>query len=106
MRLLLILWLLVMASPSEAEPLGTYPNNAAGVTVLSDAAAGCKGGMRRAEARNANNAVVMAGCYGLHNGLSVVVLWERGPATTVPVHLVTWADKPPANMDAKPEVKS
>lgn len=89
-----MLALALVAGQAAADPLGSYPNNADGVTVLTDATTGCAAPMMRAEARDAVGNLRQTGCYGVHNEVTVVILWtgKRVPATVVPVHLVTWSD--------------
>jgi len=90
--------LLLAAAPTLAdEPnvAGAYENDADGLTYLSTQRGRCPEGMRMVLAVNANQAVVGNGCYGLHNGLSVVILWQRGPATVVPISSVTWRKQAP-----------
>ena len=103
MKLTPLLLLALFAGAALADPLGTYPNNGGGQTVLTDDAAGCGGGMRRAEARDEQGRLRQVGCYGVHNEVSVVILWagKRVPATVVPVHLIRWLTEP-----AKPAQKA
>lgn len=75
--------------------VGGYENNADGMTYLLAESGPCNHGLRMAAARNANGLIVAAGCYGVHNGLTVVILWVRGPATVVPVSRVTWKQAVP-----------
>lgn len=85
--------LLLAVAPAladESNVAGTYENDADGLTYLSTKQGRCPEGMRMVLAVNANQAVVGAGCYGVHNGTSVVILWQRGPATVVPTSSVTW----------------
>ena len=85
-----LLSLLLVASPALAEVAGAYPNDAEGITYLTAEKGSCPGSTKTVVATNSNKAPINSGCYGIHNGLSVVILWHRGPASLVPVSSVTW----------------
>ena len=102
MRALLLLAGL-LCFPALAEIAGSFENDADGMTYLSTEQGRCPVGMRLVAAANKENALLLTGCYGIHNGLSVVIMWSRGPAVVIPVASITWKDaaiSPPPKPDS------
>ena len=92
MRALLLLAGL-LCFPALAEIAGSFENDADGVTYLSTEQGRCPVGMRLVAAANKENALLLTGCYGIHNGLSVVIMWARGPAVVIPVASIAWKEQ-------------
>ena len=93
LKTLLVLWVIAMCQPADAGVLGAFKNDAGGATLLLDDQPTECGGAYRVESRDSTGAMRHAGCYAVHNGMSVVILWDRGPAVVVRTSAVDWVEQ-------------
>lgn len=94
--------LMLVCAPAAADVAGYFENDAGGKTYLSSEQGRCPPNMRMIVSTGQDEqTILMTGCYGMHNGVSVVVLWQRGMAVVVPVSSVTWIERPAAEPPKK-----
>ena len=103
LKMLPVLWLIVMAGPSEADVLGTIPLPDGSIVYLTnDRPEECQR-YQRVEWRNVAGELQQAGCFARHN-MTLLLMWTGGPAEAVPLEIVRWVldDEEPTAPARKP----
>ena len=91
---------LAASTESKSETLGAIRNDIGGLLMfMSDQPAPCAGAYR-VESRNRDGTIRHLGCYAIHNRVSVVVLWDNGPAHVIPFSAVEWVQDAPKAIGA------